>query len=168
MIRRYLGLPKVTPERVLALARDLTKNAATPYDRALAIETYLRKFPYTLDVEPPPSNRDVVDYFLFTSQMGYCDYYASAMVVMARAAGLPARIVVGYASGEYDASTAQYIIRMKDAHTWAEIYFPGIGWVEFEPTASQPLILRLSGEGDSKLNSSQVSGNSVVNWLKMQ
>lgn len=99
--------------------------------------------------------------------MGYCDYYGSAMVVLARSAGLPARIVVGYASGEYDASTVQYFIRMMDARTWAEIYFPEIGWVEFEPTASQPLILRLGAEADSKLGLSQVSGNSVFNWLKM-
>jgi transglutaminase-like putative cysteine protease len=139
---RYLQLPESTPERVLALARELTRAAPTPYDRAVSIESYLRTFPYTLEVEPPPFGRDVADYFLFTTQQGYCDYYATSMVVLARAAGLPARMVVGYASGDYDPQTAEYIVRQEHAHSWAEIYFAGIGWVEFEPTAAQPLILR--------------------------
>jgi len=121
---RYLSLPDTVPERVLALARELTQAAPTPYDRAVAIETYLRTFPYTLDVEPPPRDRDVVDYFLFTAQKGYCDYYATSMVVLARAAGLPARMVIGYASGEYDAPTAEYIVRQENAHSWAEV----CGW----------------------------------------
>ncbi len=73
--RRYLRLPASTPERVLALAREITQVAPTPYDRVAAIETYLRTFPYTLEVRPPPSDRDLVDYFLFTAQQGYCDYY---------------------------------------------------------------------------------------------
>ncbi|MEJ5225168.1 MAG: transglutaminase-like domain-containing protein, partial [Anaerolineales bacterium] len=139
---RYLALPPSVPERVLALARDLTATAATPYDRAAQIEAYLRQFPYTLEVAPPPFGRDTVDYFLFDLQKGYCDYYASAMVVLSRAAGVPARLVVGYASGEYDPSRAVYVVRQKDAHAWAEVYFPGIGWVEFEPTAAQPRIIR--------------------------
>ncbi|MGC9357847.1 MAG: transglutaminase-like domain-containing protein, partial [Anaerolineae bacterium] len=92
---RYLQLPETVPERVLALARDLTATEPTAYDRAVAIEEYLRTtFPYTLEVPLPPSDQDVVDYFLFDLQKGYCDYYASAMTVLARAAGLPARMVI--------------------------------------------------------------------------
>jgi transglutaminase-like putative cysteine protease len=140
--KQYLSLPDSVPERVIALARNLTEAAPTPYDRAMALQTYLRKFPYTLDIQSPPLGRDVVDYFLFDLQKGYCDYYASAMVVMARAAGLPSRMVVGYVSGEYNAPTAEYIVREKDAHSWVEIYFEGIGWVEFEPTASEAPIIR--------------------------
>ncbi len=137
--RRYLQLPKNMPERVLALARDLTAIAPTPYERAKAIESYLRKtYPYTLELPAPPAGVDVVDYFLFDLKKGYCDYYASAMVVLARAAGLPARIVVGYASGAYNPSTARYEITQANAHAWAEVYFANIGWVEFEPTASIP------------------------------
>jgi transglutaminase-like putative cysteine protease len=139
---RYLALPDSVPSRVLALGRDLTAAALTPYDRAIAIETYLRTFPYTLDIPSPPLYRDVADYFLFDLKKGYCDYYATAMVVLARAAGLPARLVVGYASGEYDAPNARYIVTEADAHSWAEVYFSGIGWVEFEPTAAQPEIIR--------------------------
>ncbi|MCB0211351.1 MAG: DUF4129 domain-containing protein, partial [Anaerolineae bacterium] len=135
--RRYLSLPQSLPPRVLALARDLTVDAPTPYDRAKAIESYLRHFPYTLTLSTPPRQRDIVDYFLFDLQRGYCDYYASSMVVLARAAGLPARLAVGYATGTYDAATQQYMVTAADAHSWPEVYFPGYGWIAFEPTAAQ-------------------------------
>jgi hypothetical protein len=139
---RYLALPDKVPARVLALARDLTTLEPTPYDRARAIEDYLRAFPYTLDLAAPPAGRDVADYFLFDLQQGYCDYYATAMVVLARAAGLPARLVVGYASGSYDATHEGYVVTEADAHSWAEVYFPSYGWVEFEPTGGRPPIER--------------------------
>jgi transglutaminase-like putative cysteine protease len=139
---RYLALPDTVTDRTLALARDLTATEPTPYDRARAIETYLRTFSYTLDVPHPPAGRDVVDYFLFDLQEGYCDYYATAMVVLARAAGLPARLVIGYASGSYDPLEAHYIVTEADAHAWPEIYFPGYEWIEFEPTAALPTIDR--------------------------
>jgi len=139
---RYLALPGAIPNRVLALARDLTAAEPTPYDRALAIEAYLRNFPYTLDVPEPPPDKDVVDYFLFDLQKGYCDYYATAMVVLARAAGLPARLAVGYATGSYDMTNARYIITKAAAHAWPEIYFPGYRWVRFEPTAGRQSIER--------------------------
>ncbi len=135
---RYLALPDDVPPRVRALARDLTATAPTPYDRARAIGNYLRAFSYTLDLPAPPSNRDVVDYFLFDLRKGYCDYYATAMVVLARAAGLPARLVVGYASGTYDAANARFVVSAADAHSWAEVYFADVGWIEFEPTPARP------------------------------
>ena len=166
IVGRYLQLPESMPERVLALARELTQAAPTPYDRAVSIETYLRTFPYTLEVGPPPPGRDVVDYFLFTARQGYCDYYASAMVVLARAVGLPARLVIGYASGEYNAPTAEYIVRQKDAHSWAEVYFSGIGWVEFEPTASQPAIDRAGDASASGPPPSLPADKPVLSWLK--
>jgi transglutaminase-like putative cysteine protease len=143
---RYLGLPDQVPDRVLALARDLSATAATRYDRARAIEIYLREFPYSLDVPTPPGDRDVVAYFLFDLKKGYCDYYASAMVVLARAAGLPARLAVGYGSGTYDADGARYVVTEADAHAWPEIYFPAYGWVRFEPTASRERVDRAAGE----------------------
>ena len=168
IVERYLQLPENTPERVLALARELTQTAPTPYDRTLAIEAYLRTFPYTLETEPPPRGRDVVDYFLFTAQQGYCDYYATSMVVLARAVGLPARIVIGYTSGEYDSLTAEYIIRRENAHSWVEIYFSGFGWVEFEPTAGQPAIAR-SGETNASVTPPSLPGDpSAFSWLKAQ
>ena len=141
--RRYLALPLEFPDRVRELVKRITAGITNPYDQATAIEQYLREtYPYDLKIPSPPSDQDVADYFLFDLKRGYCDYYATAMVVLARAAGLPARFVSGYASGEYDAPDAVYIIREKDAHSWAEVYFPEIGWIEFEPTASIPEITR--------------------------
>jgi hypothetical protein len=139
---RYLQLPEGIPWRVQALALELTSDQPTAYDKATSIETYLRSYTYTLDLPPVPRQRDVVDYFLFDLRRGYCDYYASAMVVLARLAGLPARLVTGYASGSYDSKLGVYTVTAADAHSWAEIYFPGIGWVEFEPTAGQPALQR--------------------------
>jgi transglutaminase-like putative cysteine protease len=139
---RYLQLPDSTPQRVLALARDLTATAPTPYDRAAAIESYLRTYSYTLDLPSPPLNRDVADYFLFDLKRGYCDYFATAMVVLARASGLPARMVVGYAAGTYDPMNAEYIVSQADAHSWPEIYFDQYGWIEIEPTSGRASIVR--------------------------
>ncbi len=132
----YLSLPDDIPDRVTALARDLTATESTPYDRARAIESYLRRIPYSLDLPVPP-NRDLVDYILFDLRRGYCDYYATAMVVLARAAGLPARLVSGYATGSYDPNGGSYVVTEADAHSWVDVYFPGAGWIEFEPTGSR-------------------------------
>jgi transglutaminase-like putative cysteine protease len=134
--RRYLSLPNKLPQRVRDLALDLTANQINLYDRAMAIETYLRKFPYSLDVPAPPSDRDVADYFLFDLKKGYCDYFATSMVVLVRAAGLPARLVTGYSSGSYDYNARRFVVVAANAHAWVEIYFPNIGWVEFEPTTN--------------------------------
>jgi transglutaminase-like putative cysteine protease len=143
--QRYLALPPEVPERVKGLAIELTAAEPTPYDRARAIVRYLRAFPYTLDVPRPPVDRDLVDYFLFDLKEGYCDYYASAMVVLARAAGVPARLAIGYANGTYDLNSKRFQVTEADAHTWAEIYFPKIGWVPFEATASRPELSELGG-----------------------
>ena len=145
---RYLRLPDTVPERVRVLARDLTATELTSYDRAVAIEQYLRQYEYTLDVPRPGSTDDIADYFLFELQRGYCDYYATSMVVLARAAGLPARLVVGYVGGSYDPYNARYVVTRADAHAWPEIYFPEYGWIEFEPTGGRaPIIRHNEGEG---------------------
>ena len=140
----YLTLPGDVPSRVLALARDLTATSATPYDRALAIESYLRTIPYNLDITGPPPGRDVVDYFLFDLKQGYCDYFATSMVVLARAAGLPARLVVGYASGAVQRTEGafRYTVTEAEAHSWVEVYLPELGWIEFEPTSGRAAIVR--------------------------
>lgn len=139
---QYLRLPADLPPRVTAFARDLTATAPTPYDRARAIEDYLHTIPYSLDVPLPPAGHDVTDYFLFDLRRGYCDYYATAMAVLARAAGLPARIAVGYAAGEYDAQTHTYRVVEANAHSWAQVYFPNYGWIDFEPTTGRTVIER--------------------------
>ena len=139
-------------ERTRQLAADLTAEAANPYDRAKAIARYLRSdaFAYDASVDPPPDvNQDMVDYFLFDpngGHRGFCTWYASAMVMMARSVGIPARLVVGYAPGELiDEGT--YEMTAKDSHAWAELYFPGYGWQIFEATKSiDPKFVRLSGD----------------------
>jgi transglutaminase-like putative cysteine protease len=135
----YLALPESLPARVTALAWVITADQPTAYDRALALQARLRTYPYTLDLPAPPTDRDVVDAFLFEMQEGYCDYYASAMVVMARSVGLPARLAAGYATGAYGPETGRYYVTEADAHSWPEIYFPDYGWIPFEPTAARPV-----------------------------
>ncbi|MFN8594808.1 MAG: transglutaminase domain-containing protein [Anaerolineae bacterium] len=135
--RTYLAVPDSVPPRVRELAQTLTMTATTAYDKAVQIQNYLRAtYPYRLDVPPPPSDRDVVDYFLFDAPGGFCSYYASAMVVMLRSLGVPARVVTGYAMGSYVRDAQLYHVPASAAHAWVEVYFPTYGWIEFEPTAS--------------------------------
>jgi transglutaminase-like putative cysteine protease len=142
---RYLALPETIPQEVRDLAQQVAGEARTRYDRARAIETYLRNYAYSLDLPDPPAGRDLVDYFLFDLQRGYCDYYASSMVVMARAVGIPARLATGYAQGTYDYEAQRWVVTEADGHSWVEVYFDGIGWVEFEPTAGRPALDRPGG-----------------------
>ena len=135
--QRYLALPPDMPPRVSELARELTAEADNVYEKALILEEYLRSFPYTLDLDAPPEGVDVVEYYLFDLRRGYCDYSASAMTVLARAAGIPARLAVGYAGGIYDEANGRFVVREKDAHSWSELYFSGLGWVAFEPTGGR-------------------------------
>ena len=136
-IQNYLSLPDELPERVRDLAVRLTITQPTPYDQVMAIQNYLRQFPYTLQVPGSPTGRDVADYFLFDLQKGYCDYFATTMAVMVRAVGIPARLVTGFSSGSYDYAAHRFVVVEANSHSWVEVFFPGIGWVEFEPTTNQ-------------------------------
>ncbi|MFN3974391.1 MAG: DUF4129 domain-containing transglutaminase family protein [Dehalococcoidia bacterium] len=131
---RYLQLPDTLPARVRELAQQLTKDADNPYDKAVAIQDYLHTYTYTLTVEAPPFGADGVDYFLFVSRKGYSDYFGSAMAVLLRAVGIPARVVAGYAPGTLDREKKSYVVRDRDSHAWTQVYFPGYGWIDFEPT----------------------------------
>ncbi len=135
ILARYTALPDMLPQRVRDLAQEAVGKLDNPYDQARALERFLRQYPYSLEVEGPPSGADPVDYFLFEQQTGYCDFYASAMVVMARAVGLPARLGIGYTIQSTDADGVQIIYQI-NSHSWAEVYFADFGWVEFEPTAT--------------------------------
>jgi len=135
---RYLQLPDSLPGRVGEEAQRVTTGAANPYDQALAVEAYLRGFPYNLQVETAPPKRDVVDFFLFDLKQGYFDYHSSAMTVMLRSLGIPARIAVGYALDPKDAKDGTYTVRKDDAYSWVEVWFPQYGWVEFNPTPDRP------------------------------
>jgi transglutaminase-like putative cysteine protease len=136
---RYLQLPAGLTQRTKDLAVEITAGKATPYDQAEAITAWLRReIAYENSVPDPPANREAVDWFLFDHKAGYCNFYATAEVILLRSLGIPARMAVGYAQGEMDPETGRFLVLRKDSHAWPEVYFPGIGWVEFEPTASQP------------------------------
>ncbi|RIL06035.1 hypothetical protein DCC79_15690, partial [bacterium] len=133
---RYLQVPDSLPQRVRDLSAQLTFGAADRYDAAAAIEAYLRQIPYSESINTPPEGVDRVEWFLFDEQRGYCDYYSSAFVMLARSAGIPSRVAAGYATGERLPDGVTYRQKAYNAHTWPEVYFPQFGWVEFEPTGS--------------------------------
>jgi transglutaminase-like putative cysteine protease len=137
--RQYAQRP-VTTGRVADLARRITAGVTTTLDKVRAIEGWLgANTKYSLNAPLSPPNVDVVDDFLFRSRVGWCEQIASSLVVLARSAGIPARLATGFAPGSQDALTGRFVVRERDAHAWAEIYFPGIGWQGFDPTASVPL-----------------------------
>ncbi len=139
----YLTLPTTVTERTLQLARELGQTAETPYDLGLAVETYLRQFPYDLQVALPGTEvPDVADYFLFDLGRGYCDYYTTAFVVLMRSRGVPVRFAAGYAPGYFTEYTEEWVITDAQAHSWPEAWFPGLGWVPFEPTAGRQALDR--------------------------
>ncbi|QNU65304.1 transglutaminase domain-containing protein [Ruminiclostridium herbifermentans] len=134
--KRYTQIPYFIPQRVSQLAHDLTKDFDNNYDKAKAIETYLSStYKYTLSPGNIPRDRDFVDYFLFEGKKGYCTYYASAMAIMLRCIGIPARYVEGYVMPPL-ATNGVYKVTNEQAHAWVEVYFEGFGWIPFEPTAS--------------------------------
>ena len=122
-------------DRIHKLALQVTAGAATPYDKAKAIEKYLRgNYVYTLTPPQTPAGVDPLDYFLFNTKQGYCEFFASAMGDMLRSLGIPTRLVNGFGPGLFDTTTNASVVRGEDAHTWVESYFPGYGWIPFEPT----------------------------------
>jgi transglutaminase-like putative cysteine protease len=155
---RYLNLPGSLDARVKDLARDITPEAGTPFDSSLAITQYLRKnITYQKEMDTPPEDVDPVTWFLLDYKTGYCNYYASAEVLMLRSLGIPARISVGYAEGKYNIAEGYYEVHGEDSHAWPEVYFSGWGWVPFEPTVSQPEIVLPSGEEETLDNGPRVN-----------
>lgn len=145
---RYLQLPASLPPRVEALAREITAGATTPYEQVRAVNRYLwTRYTYDLTIGPQRSRGDAVDYFLFEERRGYCEQFASTMIVLLRAVGIPARLVTGYTPGTVHPLTGLLEVRNSDAHAWVEVFFPGTGWVEFEPTPSFPDPAALGGPG---------------------
>ena len=132
---RYLQLPPDFPETVRALAEMETANADNPHDKARAIQNYLRTIEYSLQVTLPPPGQDYVEFFLFNEpRRGFCQNYATAMITMLRSLGIPARLVVGFAPGVWDGSRGLWDVQSRHYHAWPEVYFPSLGWVEYEPT----------------------------------
>lgn len=135
----YLQIPSTITPETRELAAELAAPYDNPFDKAIAIRDYLRRsITYNDQIAAPPESVEPIHYVLFEGKEGYCTYYASAMAIMLRSEGIPARIVNGYAQGEYVAEASVYRVRSNNAHTWVEVFFPEYGWIQFEPTASLP------------------------------
>jgi transglutaminase-like putative cysteine protease len=133
---KYLQLPKDFSPRIQELAKEITTGAVTPFEKTILITRYLREnIVYSETISDPPRNQDSLEWVLFDYKQAYCVYYASAEVLMLRSLGIPARMAVGFTQGEREDNT--YVVRRLNSHAWPEVYFPGIGWVEFEPTAGE-------------------------------
>ena len=134
--QKYLQLPQDFSPRIQELAKEITAGAQTPYEKASLITRYVREnIVYSQTIPEPPRNKNSLEWVLFDFKQAYCVYYASAEVLMLRSVGVPARMAVGFAQGEREGNT--YVVRRLNSHAWPEVYFPGVGWVEFEPTAGQ-------------------------------
>jgi len=144
VLDRYLQLPDDFSPRVSELAAEITQDLDTPYDKATALTTYLRdEIEYANPLpEPLPDGVDPLEWILFDLKQGFCNYYATAEVLMLRSQGVPARMAVGFSEGQFDTDALAFTVRSLNAHAWPEVFFPGIGWVEFEPTANQEPLVR--------------------------
>ena len=134
----YLNLPPEITPRTRELARAITAGSPTTYDKAMAIKAWLvTNLSYTLELEEP-GNQEPVDFFLFDRKRGHCEYFASAFAILARAIGIPTRNVNGFLGGEWNEYQGYVAVRAGDAHSWDEVFFPGVGgsgaWVTFDPT----------------------------------
>lgn len=139
-IVQHYGVEDDVEPAVAELARTITAGAPTTYDKIRALEQWMdANLVYTRAIEQLPSGSDAVEHLLFNSRRGFCEQIGSALVVMLRSIGVPARLVVGFVPGEYEATTGEWLSRGTDAHAWAEVYFPGVGWQGFDPTAGVPL-----------------------------
>jgi len=157
---RYTQLPEATPDRVGAFTDDLTAGDETPYDEAVTVRDWLRQKPYSLNASHEAGD-PVADQFIFEMESGYCQYYATSMVAMLRTQGIPARYVVGYAPGER-VGEEQYLVTADRGHAWVEVFFPGTGWVRFDPTGSGRLpVQNPQPPYDISLNRSPVAGAPV-------
>ncbi|MBT9282422.1 MAG: transglutaminase-like domain-containing protein [Hydrogenibacillus schlegelii] len=137
MVRVTTALPTTLPDRVRSLAARLARGAGTPVEIAERVERYLREeggYRYAFDAPALEPGDDFVDQFLFALKTGYCDHFSTSMVVLLRAAGVPARWVKGFGPGEVSADGRTIVVRARDAHAWVEAYLPGSGWVPFDPT----------------------------------
>ena len=155
ILERYLQLPNTLSDRTIELAKEIAEGRETPYDISEAVTQWLREsITYSDRVPIPPAEQDIIDWMLFDLKQGFCNYYATTEIMLLRSLGIPARLAVGYAQGELDAETGLYTVRQRDAHAWVEVYFSGIGWVEFEPTLNQRPLRRPLGDpiGDGTNN----------------
>ena len=136
--QRYLQLPEDLDPRILELAASVTGSGQTALEKASLTELYLkRNYAYSLTLDWNPGDQPLAT-FLFDARRGHCEYFASSMAVMLRAVGIPTRLVNGFLPGEFNPVGGSYIVRQSDAHSWVEVWSPGQGWIEFDPTPPGP------------------------------
>lgn len=128
---RYTALPDDTPDEIFAVADEMTRGTSTPFRAALAIQNYLRNFTYDVNVATEHDYDDIIEFLRL--QRGYCQQFAATMAVLLRALGYPARVAVGFLNGQQD-EAGVFHVTTQEAHAWVEMYFPGFGWLPFEPT----------------------------------
>jgi transglutaminase-like putative cysteine protease len=138
ILKIYTQVPSTLNASIKQLAFTITANAPTMYDKVTELEKYLRTYTYDSTIQAPPAGQEGINWFLNIEKRGFCNYFASAMVMMARELGIPARVAVGYTNGngQYDAKSGLYSVLGTNAHAWAQIYFAGYGWINFEPSAT--------------------------------
>jgi transglutaminase-like putative cysteine protease len=181
----YLQLPNNITARTKDLAKNIAAGLNNPYDITNAVTQYLRaNIQYDLSISKPPSNQERIDWFLFDYKKGFCNYYASAEVVLLRLLGIPARMGVGFVQGQREDNaptqlpagssvsgqatlneTSTFVVRQNNAHAWPEVYYQGIGWVIFEPTTSQSALSRPSGDDSASyglIESGRGSANPIT------
>jgi len=135
----YTQLPADLPARVVDLAHRITDGEPTTYDKVIAVQRWLRRnTSYSLDIPPDPPGVDAVDEFLFARRQGFCEQIASAMAILLRAVGVPTRFAVGFGTGDHNLLTGYWEVRESDAHGWVEVGYPGVGWIEYDPTFGVP------------------------------
>ncbi|HRI38299.1 MAG TPA: DUF3488 and transglutaminase-like domain-containing protein, partial [Nitrospira sp.] len=136
VVRQYLQLP-FQSDRIKTLAGEVTGRQQGPYEKATAIQAYLtRHFRYSLDA-PLAEQQQPLEEFLFVRKTGYCEHYATAMVIMLRTVGVPARLVTGFMATEWNEYGHYYVVRQQDAHAWVEVYLPHSGWIRMDPTPTE-------------------------------
>lgn len=153
---RWLQLPSDLPQRVTALSHTLTDGASSRTAAVQKVEDYLRSTAtYDLDAPVPAAGEDAVDDFLFVTHQGFCEQFASAAVVLLRAAGIPTRLVTGYSEGDLTSDPGRRVMRAADAHAWIQVWHPGVGWIDSDPTATAVLGTVPAGAGASASPSTQ-------------
>ncbi len=145
-VRSALSLPPTFSRQIRAQADAITAGADTPYARAQALQTFFTggQFTYDVNVDFTDSTEGISAFLRL--KRGFCQQFAAAFAALARAEGLPSRVVVGFTPGTYDAASAEYVVRGRDAHAWVEVWFAGLGWRTFEPTPAGPA----PGQADSR------------------
>ena len=139
-LSRYLQLPDALAPRIAALGEEIAGSQPSAYQKVLALQSWMgANTRYTLDIPPLPYGADTVEQFLFVDKRGFCQQIASSLAVLLRTQGVPARMATGFAPGEWNRERGTFDERESDAHAWVEVWFPGIGWQGFDPTAEVPL-----------------------------